>query len=323
MVGASSFSHMARRSARSSIPRSFRRTKAFVVANVLVWAAIGVWFLVQPAERQADVARLVRNAFDARKEVTAFDVAWDLWQFHASDDFAPGVAGGDRTHLYGGAPLARESVRVLVNTGYVVGYSEALGLPLWAAYRAADGDFGETPPRPDSFVVDARTSARIDPADYTRSGYDRGHLAPNHAIALRHGRRGQEETFLMSNIVPQRHALNAGAWQALERRVAANYPGRFGEVWVIAGPVLGERPPRLRGRVAVPEAFFMIILDESAGRVRAQAFLFPQDTPGDAAPAAHLTSIDEIERRTGLDVLHELADDAEAALESRRGSRVW
>jgi len=314
---------MARRSARSSLPRSFRRTKAFVVANLLVWVGIGAWYLVQPAERQADVARLVRNAFDARKEVTAFDVAWDLWQFYAGDDYAPGVAGGDRTHLYGGAPVARGSVRVLVNTGYVVGYSDALGLPLWAAYRAGDGDFGDAPPRPDSFAVDTRTSARIEPADYARSGYDRGHLAPNHAIALRHGRRGQEETFLMSNIAPQLHALNAGAWQVLERRVAANYPGRFGEVWVIAGPVLGERPPRLHGRVAVPEAFFMIIVDESAGRVRAQALLFPQDTPGDAAPAAFLTTIDEIERRTGLDVLHELADDAETALESRRGSRVW
>lgn len=315
---------MARRpTSRSAVPRSFRRTKAFVVANLLVWAGIGAWYVVQPAERQADVRRLVGNAFDSRKDVTAFDVAWDLWQLYASEDYVPGLPAGDRTHVYAGAPTAPQAVRVLVNTGYVVGYSDALGLPLWAAYRAPDGDFAEAPPRPDSFAVDARTSARITSDDYARSGYDRGHMAPNHAIALRHGREGQLETFLMSNIAPQRHPLNAGPWEALERRIAANYPARFGEVWVIAGPVLGDRPERLRGRVAVPEAFFMVIVDETEGRLRAQAFLFPQDTPERAPPAAHLTTIDEIERRTGLDLLHELADEVETALEARRAARVW
>jgi endonuclease G len=315
---------MARRPAsRSAVPNSFRRTRAFVVANLLVWAGIGVWYFVQPPERQADVRRLVDNAFDSRKDVTAFDVAWDLWQIYASEDFVGGLAPGDRAHTYAGAPVGSQPVRVLVNTGYVVGYSDALGLPLWAAYRAQDGDFGDAPPRPDAFTVDRRTAARIESSDYTRSGYDRGHMAPNFAIALRHGRSGQEETFLMSNIAPQRHALNAGPWEALERRIARNYPARFGEVWVIAGPVLGEKPERLRGRVAVPEAFFMVIVDESEGRVRAQAFLLPQEAPEDAAPAGYLTTVDEIERRTGLDLLRDLADEVEAALESRRAARVW
>lgn len=315
---------MARRSAsRSAVPRSFRRTRAFVVANLLVWAGIGVWYLMQPAERQADVRRLVGNAFDSRKDVTAFDVAWDLWQIYASEDFVRGAATGDRVHSYGGLPRATEPVRVLANTGYVVGYSDARGLPLWAAYRAEDGDFGDAPPRPDSFFVDARTVARIEPGDYTRSGFDRGHMAPNFAVALRHGRRGQEETFLMSNIAPQRHALNAGPWEALERRIARNYPGRFGEVWIIAGPILGARPEKLRGRVAVPEAFFMVIVDESEGRVRAQAFILPQDAPEDASPAKYLASIDDIEHRTGLDLLHELPDEVERALESLRVGRPW
>jgi len=318
---------MARRSPRTArpgkVPRPQRRTRAFILANLLLWLGLGGWYLVQPAGRQADVRRLVANVFDSRKDVTAFDVAWDLWQFYAAADFVPGIAAGDRTHAYGGAPLAAGPLRVLVNTGYVAGYSDDLGLPLWVAYRAADGDFGDAPPRPDAFAVDARTSARIEPGVYTGSGYDRGHLAPNFAIALRHGRRGQVETFLMSNIAPQRHALNAGPWEALERRIATSYPARFGEVWVIAGPVLGPRPERLRGRVAVPEAFFMVIIDESEGRVRAQAFLFPQDAPESASPAAYLATIDEIEQRTGLDLLEELPDAVEVPLEQHRVARLW
>jgi endonuclease G, mitochondrial len=163
---------------------------------------------------------------------------------------------------------------------------------------------------------------RVQPSVYNNSGYDRGHLAPNHAIAMRYGSRAQEETFLMSNITPQKHALNAGLWKSLEQKIASNYPGRFGEVWVIAGPIFGERPKRLRQRVAVPEAFYMIIVDESDGRVRAASFVFPQEaTAGELE--RYLVAIDEIERRTGLDFLMELPDDAENALESKKIERAW
>jgi endonuclease G, mitochondrial len=319
---------MARKSRKSGgSPRksggSFRRAKAFVVANIILWGAIGGWYLFQPAPRQHEVARLVGNMLDSRKQITAFDVAWDLWQLYYGEDYVRGLPPGDRTHVYGGVPLsAAAPVRVLANTGYVVGYSDALGNPLWAAYKMTDITLRDSPPRPEKFSVDSRTVARIEPSVYNRSDYDRGHLAPNYAIATRYGRQAQEETFLMSNITPQKHSLNAGLWKGLEQKIATNYPGRFGEVWVIAGPVFGAKPERLQRRVAVPEACYMIIVDESDGRVRAQAFLFPQDAAGES-PDAYLTTIDDIERRTGLDFLAELPDDAESALESRQVARAW
>lgn len=308
------------------LPRALRRTKAFLLLNVAAWAGMGGWYLFQPPARQAEVAALVRNAFDGRKGITAVDVAWDLWQLYYSDDYVRGLAPGDRTHVYGGAPVPVGSAtaqRVLVNTGFVVGYSDELGNPLWAAYRVRDVPDLTPPPRPEAFVPDLRTVARVDPALYSGSDYDRGHLAPNYAIATRYGRRAQEETFQMSNIIPQRRALNAGVWRHLEQRIATSYPGRFGEVWAFAGPVFGSKPPRLRRKVAVPEACYMILLDESDGRLRAQAFIFPQDTPPGAELDRHLTSVDEIERRTGLDFLTELPDDLENALESKRAERAW
>jgi endonuclease G len=67
----------------------------------------------------------------------------------------------------------------------------------------------------------------------------------------------------------------------------------------------------------------MIIVDESEGRVRAAAFVFPQETADGTALGQFLTSIDDIERRTGLDFLSELPDTAEAALEARKLERVW
>jgi endonuclease G, mitochondrial len=79
----------------------------------------------------------------------------------------------------------------------------------------------------------------------------------------------------------------------------------------------------LHRRVAVPEAFFLILVDESEGKVRTQAFIMPQSADENDAPEKFLSTIDEIETRTGLDFLSELPDEAENALEARRVERMW
>jgi endonuclease G len=301
--------------------------KALLWFNVILLAVMGGWFVTQPEARRAEVTKLVSNYFEKKKGVELLDVALDIYRMYYGGDFVAAVAEGDRTHVYGGAPMANgfpHPVRLLVNEGYVVGYCEALGNPAWAAYRVADMDKPMEPaPRPETFETDLRTAARVAPSDYTNSGYDRGHMAPNHAIATRYGEAAQRETFLMSNIAPQRHALNGGVWKQLEMKIATSYPARFGEVWVVVGPVFEPRAEKLRNGTVVPEAFFKIVIDESDGRVRTQAFIFPQATPAGAEAGRYAVSIDEVERRTGLDFLHELPDAAEDALEAKRTDRVW
>jgi endonuclease G len=319
---------MARRSKRSSSSLS-RAGSWFFGLNLAVALALGGWYLAQPDTRQQEVRRLVENAFARDKQVTALDVAWDVWQLYYAGGATGRIAAGDKAIVYGGAPTFRPGVdaaplRVLANRAYVVGYSDALGNPLWAAYRVNDLAAIPTPPkRPEKFEMDRRTVARIAPDDYTRSGYDRGHLAPNYAIATRHGEDAQRETFLMSNIVPQTHALNAGLWRELEMKIATSYPARYGEVWVLTGPIFGPEPPRLRGGVAVPEAFFLIVVDENEGRLRTLSFVVPQDAPTAADPARYLASIAEIQRRTGLDFLRELDDASEQQVEELKPARVW
>lgn len=317
---------MARKTKSTGLPRALRRTRAFFIANLIVWGTIGGWYLFQPPVRQEEVSRLVKSLFDSRKQITAFEVGWDIWQLYYSEDFVRVTPAGDRTYLYGGTPRTAVAVsasqRILANTGYIVGYSDALGDPLWAAYHVRDSEVHEPPPRPDEFSVDNRTVARIESRLYDRSGYDRGHMAPNYVIATHFGREAQEETFQMSNVCPQKHGLNAGLWKALEQKIAANYPGRFGEVWVVAGPIFNEHPVRLKRRVAIPDAFYMIIVDESDGRVRAESFIFPQE-PVSAELDSYLVTVAEIERRTGLDFFTELPAEAQQSLESHRVARVW
>ncbi|HTO04785.1 MAG TPA: DNA/RNA non-specific endonuclease, partial [Opitutus sp.] len=203
-------------------------------------------------------------------------------------------------------------------------YYEAKGNPAWVAYRIRDVQPIPTPaPRPGFFGIDGRTAARISPDDYRDSGYDRGHLAPNYGIATRFGETAQAETFLMSNITPQLHSLNAGLWRELEMKIATSYPARYGEVWVFAGPIFGDRQIKLRDRVVVPEAFFMIIVDEQDEKLRTLAVIVPQEpTPG-LDWSHYLTSVAEIQRRTRLDFFHELGDADEIQIEEHRAERIW
>ncbi|MES2692223.1 MAG: DNA/RNA non-specific endonuclease [Verrucomicrobiota bacterium] len=294
--------------------------------NLVVGLVLGGWYVVQPESRQVEVRRLTANAFERDKHVTFLDIAWDVWQLYYADSASGKVAPGDKTIVYGGAPRATGAgdVRVLTNRGYAVGYSESLANPVWAAYRMVDlARIPSAGKRPEKFEVDRRTVARVSPEAYSGSGYDRGHLAPNYAIATRFGEAAQRETFLMSNIVPQRHALNAGLWKELEQKIATSYPARYGEVWVLAGPIFGAQPKTLRGGVTVPEAFFMIVVDENEGKLRTLAFIVPQETAAEADPARFLTTIDEVQRRTGLDFLAEIEDAAERQIEQQKAARVW
>lgn len=307
--------------------RSRRRARPFLWLNALLLGLLGSWYLFQPPARKAEVDQLIGNYFERSKRIDLVDVAWDLYQLYYSEAFvrAPARTGGG--DLYAGAPRSdgfAHPVRVLANMGYTVGYSDTLESPVWAAYRVRDLDRVPAPAaRPGRFAVDPRTTARVRPEAYSNSGYDRGHLAPNYAIATRYGDEAQLETFLMSNIVPQRHALNAGPWKELEQRIATSYPGRFGEIWVLAGPVFGASRTRLPNGTLVPEAFFMILLDESDGRLRAMGVILPQDAGAGTELGRHLVSIDEVERRTGFDFLPELVDATEAVLEAKIPARVW
>jgi endonuclease G len=65
------------------------------------------------------------------------------------------------------------------------------------------------------------------------------------------------------------------------------------------------------------------VVDENEGRLRTLALLVPQEVPASADPERYLTTIDEIQRRTGLDFLAELDDASERQVEQVRAARLW
>lgn len=215
--------------------------------------------------------------------------------------------------------------RVLRNDGFLVGWSDVRVNPLWVSYVLHEVEDSGIGPRP-GFQRDWRALWPIAPDSYFDSGYDRGHLAPNYAIAAVHGRAAQRDTFLMSNMSPQRPELNRRLWQRLEEVVMDRFVPRFGTLQVITGPVF---PASFRdnvlnrvGLVEVPEAFYKILVVPGE-TPRALAFLMPQRVSGDEPLDDFLVSIDELEARTGLDFFPQLPEAAAAALEAEVETAGW
>jgi len=239
---------------------------------------------------------------------------------------APVKPKADRRYVYAGNPKPMPAfpyqIHVMTNIGYVVGYCEQRKDPVWVGYRLFKVSNLQAPKRPFQFMVDARTSARVVSTDYSGSGYDRGHMAPNYAIAVCYGPEAQLQTFLMSNIIPQRSKLNRGIWNNLEQMEIRNYAQSLEEIWVLTGGIF-ESNEHLASGVNVPSACYKIIVDEQNKKPRILAFIIGQNISGTENITNFLTSVDIIEQKTGLDFLSDLQDDIENRAESQTAKKLW
>lgn len=235
--------------------------------------------------------------------------------------------------LYQGEPKATSwSIntwfRTLRNHGFIVGYSDVRGNPLWVEYALHPVDESlPSLPRPNKFTKDWRAINRIDHNSYTKSGYDRGHNAPNYAMSHLYGKDGQNDSFLMTNISPQKPRLNQQFWRRLEETEIKNFTKLADKVWVITGPVFTGSTERLSSswRVEIPDAFYKMYITEAKPNQPSKvlAFIVPQTIKGNESLSQFVTSIDTIEAQTGLDFFSDLDDVIEDRLEASVEPQAW
>jgi endonuclease G len=306
--------------------KAVRRLRLLVVLAVAyVFGVVGYYFL--PWQIRQGVYKVSPGLNRVlRRQGFKLVEGWDglgLW----GRDCRTTLSGGGGEHGYGGTPSQGlkmlDRVKILENESYIVGYSESMKNPLWVAYRVFDVPSLESGERPSRFRIDHRTEAKVSHSAYRGSGYDRGHMAPNFAIATRYGMNGQWETFLMSNIIPQTPSVNRHIWKDLEQYVARRYGRYFGEVWVITGPVFTEPVKRFGSGVSIPSGYYKILVDEDGDEVRVLAFLIESRCPPYTRIKSRLVSVDEIEMRTGLNFFPDLAETAQADLEAQSAGRLW
>ncbi|MDX2004422.1 MAG: DNA/RNA non-specific endonuclease [Meiothermus sp.] len=210
-----------------------------------------------------------------------------------------GVCGA--SFAYGRPAHALPETQFLCRKGYAVLHDNGRKVPLYSAQQlraeALDGSVARTDDfRPDPELLEGQ---RAELGDYRNSGYDRGHMAPAGDFST--DPQAMSESFLLSNMVPQNGTMNSGIWAGLESATRA-CARSVGAIYVLTGPVF-EGTPRAIGtnQVAVPSHLYKIILEAQGGDSR--AYLMPNT----ALPAQgggftqYRVSIDEVERRTGLD----------------------
>jgi endonuclease G, mitochondrial len=212
---------------------------------------------------------------------------------------------------------------LLINRSFALSYNNRKGTANWAAWRITKSDLGEAD-RQNDFRSDERLPAgfvRIKSSDYTRSGYDRGHLVPS-ADRTRTPDLNSA-TFLMTNIIPQTPDLNRVTWEGLESYARRLVDRTNLDLYVIAG-VYGEKKT-LKRKLTVPANVWKIIVAVPQGKgiesVDEKSLTIAVDMPNIENPdkdwRKYRTTIRSIEQKTGYNFLSTLPPDLQNRLETR------
>ncbi|MFC6380428.1 DNA/RNA non-specific endonuclease [Psychrobacter glacincola] len=206
--------------------------------------------------------------------------------------------------FYGGVYPEFSNTKLSNNTqalcmdGFAVMYSGVSRTPLWSAEYLTRKRLQQAKQidREDSFHEESQLpqSMRAQLSDYSGSGYDRGHLAPNGDMA---NRSQQYDSFSLANIAPQSPRNNRYIWRNIES--ATRYlTQQYGEVYTVTGVAFTDKKAKqLAGRVLVPSHFFKAVyipVSNQAGVYYA---------PNDESERIEIISIDELTAKIGIDVL--------------------
>ncbi|MCM1369623.1 MAG: DNA/RNA non-specific endonuclease [Candidatus Amulumruptor caecigallinarius] len=205
--------------------------------------------------------------------------------------------------------------------GFRLSFNHDNHTPDWVAWELLASETAGPTKRYSKFWQDTSLRGCAETNDYTKSGYDRGHMCP--AADQKWSEEAMRDCFSLANICPQNHSLNSGAWSTLEKKERL-WAQRDKSLVIVAGPIYSPEDTKRIGNtgVRVPSAFFKAILALNADKPRAIAFVYPNMTsPGNMANYA--MSVDELEQLTGYDFFAALDDETEAAVESAASFKDW
>ena len=90
--------------------------------------------------------------------------------------------------------------------GFTVSFNKDSKVPNWVGYELTSEETKGTIKRTNKFVKDIKAIGCPTNSDYTRSGYDRGHIAP--AADMAWDSDAMRESFYFTNMCPQEPILN-------------------------------------------------------------------------------------------------------------------
>jgi DNA/RNA endonuclease G (NUC1) len=238
-----------------------------------------------------------------------------------------------RNHLEFGTPDGASGIAVNKRE-FASLYSETRGAPSWVSWNINATQFGAAP-RCDCFTADQTLPSgvyKVVDFNYRNSGYDRGHMVQSESRTATF--QENAATFLMTNIVPQAGENNQGPWVQFENYLndLARQQGK--EIYVVAGGEYTANPATLKGegKVQIPAWTWKVAvvvdggegLDDvhGTGDLQVLAIRMPNDTATARGIrnnpwTMYETTVDDIEARTGYDLLDALPNGIERIVESK------
>ena len=211
--------------------------------------------------------------------------------------------------------VGKRDEMVIRHLGYTVSYNNFYKTPNWVAWELTRQETEGDEERTNKFLPDPELpEPRVTTSDYTRSGYDRGHMAP--AADMKWSSRAMKESFYMSNICPQNRKLNRNDWGDLEES-CRKWAEKYGTVHIACGPIYDTKSPKRIGknRVAVPDRFFKVVLIYNRKNPMAMGFLFDNKAHHQNLKN-YMVTVDKVEEETGLDFFPKVPDSIEERIES-------
>ena len=205
----------------------------------------------------------------------------------------------------------------------------------YTCYYLDSKNLAQNVSRNDSFKEDPElpSATRSTLSDYSGSGFSRGHLCPSGD--RRASNDQQALTYYLSNMQPQYQSHNGAQWANLEgdvRTWAANYDtlyvvkaGTIDNVTLNGTTKSGLKSVKCNNRLPVPDYFYMALLgyNKSTGTYNAIGIWTYHYNATSERQSTELITIDELEKRTGIDFFCNLPDDVEDDVESRIDTSLW
>lgn len=215
---------------------------------------------------------------------------------------------------------------------YALSYNNTLGYANWVSWHLIASHVGHVDRG--SFMPDSslpKGFKHIVPGDYTGTGYDRGHLCPSKDRSATE--EDNDATFLMSNIFPQAPGNNRGPWKDLEE-YSRDLVQSGKELYIIAGPALDRTTNRHKRvgkgsiKLTVPEFAWKVIVvlpaqaGDPLGRISTDTRVIAVWLPNNNSVKGKdwktfRTTVDEIERQTGYELLSNLPKEVQDVIEAR------
>ena len=215
-----------------------------------------------------------------------------------------------------------------VKSGYVMSYNGSRKVPNWVSWELNPSYLGTTDRqddfRPDDTFPASEPQAAL--ADYSGSGYDRGHMCPSADRTLTVA--ANQQTFYLTNMVPQAANNNQGPWAVLENDSRALVQSGK-ELFIISGGVFSASSNVIGNGVVVPDKTFKVIVVLNAvglgvsavtTSTRVIAVMMPNEDAQISRTAdwhSFRVSVDAIEAATGQNFLSDVDPAIQAVIEAR------